>query len=112
MVVNRESMPTLLQAYQTEVGAMLVDHWQLPEIVGQTILGVVGEEVEPGARKVADIVKAAKVFSATTLEGTPFDLESLITDPAIITVNLYEEDIASLLEQAEAIRETTGALLP
>jgi HD-like signal output (HDOD) protein len=111
VVINRECMPTLLHVFQAEVGAMLVDHWQLPATVGQTILGVVGEEVEPGGQKVVDIVKAAKVFAATTLAGTPFEYESLSTDTAIIAINLFAEDIASLLERAETIGETPGALL-
>lgn len=112
VVVDRDSMQPLLESYQAQVGVMLVEQWQLPEIVGQTIFGVTATEVEPNAQSIVDIVKAAKVFATTTLAETPFELDTLIANPKIVAVNLYAEDIESLLERSETIAETTGALLP
>lgn len=112
VVVDRESMQPLLDAYHAQVGAKLVNHWQLPEIVGQTIIGLTGAEVNPSAHHIVDIVKAAKIFAIATQADNPIDPEPLITNPAIVAVNLYADDVANLLEKSGTIRETTGALLP
>lgn len=112
VAVDRESMQPLLEAYQARVGAELVEHWQLPEIVGHTIIGLTGIEVESNAQDIVNIVRAAKTFTDTTREGNTFEPEALVTNPTIVAVNLYEDDVATLLEKADTIRETTGALLP
>ena len=112
VLVDRESMQPLIHSFQTQVGVQLVDHWQLPEIVGHTITGLSGIEVDANAQGIVDIVKAAKLFAAVTIAGGVFELESLIENPEIVAVNLYSDDVASLLEKADTIRETTGALLP
>jgi HD-like signal output (HDOD) protein len=108
-----EVVIAMMDKYQTEVGSILADNWQLPAAVKHTIVGVVdkaGECTAAGAQDIVDTVKAASIFSAVTIADRNYDAAILSADTNIIHINLYTDDVDELLEKAESVHDTIGAL--
>ncbi len=108
-----EVVMALMDKYQTEVGSMLADHWQLPTAVKDTIIGVAdtaGGNVAEDAQDIVDTVKAARVFSTVTLADRNYDSAVLSADSSVMHINLYADDVEDLLKKAESVHDTIGAL--
>jgi HD-like signal output (HDOD) protein len=100
----------LIDRYQTEVGQVLAEHWQLPLAVSHTIGGVEIDGAAEGSQDIVDTIKAAKVFSACTLSNQYYDIDVLSSDNAVITLNLYVDDVKKLLEKSDSVHETIKEL--
>ncbi len=113
--VTPDMVAELMEAYQSQVGTVLSEHWQLPSAVIHTIQGVdsdgpVAGLQSNGSQDIVDTVKAARVFSACTLADRSYDADSLSADASVIDINLYTDDVQALLEKAESVHDTINAL--
>ena len=87
----------------------LSDHWLLPTAVKDTIHGVAGLG-EGSSQDIVDTVKAARIFTASTMNDRQYDADSLSADPHVVTINLYPDDVQQLLQKADSIHDTINAL--
>lgn len=109
-VVDEDLLIALMDAYQSQVGQVLSEHWQLPAAVSHTIAGVAADGVAEGSHDVVDTVKAAMVFAESTINNRSYNADELIASNAIIALNLYADDVQQLLEKADSVHETMGEL--
>lgn len=110
LTVEQDLLEQLMIAFQAEVGESLAVHWRLPSAVRYTISGIATNTVDKSAQDTVDIVRAARVFAAMTLNDKQYDADRLTSDTAITVVNLYAEDVSDLLAKAEQVHDTIGAL--
>jgi len=108
--LDLETLQCLMAKYQTRVGSELAKQWQLPVAVSQTINGIDSQGPVAGVQDIVDAIKAAQVFAAITLTDRHYDGDVLSADPAIVEVNLYSDDVEKLLNKADSIHDTLGAL--
>jgi HD-like signal output (HDOD) protein len=108
--ITPDEVSELMDNYQTEVGTVLVNYWQLPSSVSHTINGVNHDTAAEGSQDIVDTVKAARIFAAYTMADRSYDTESLTANPCIVEVNLYADDVQTLLAKADSVHETIGAL--
>lgn len=105
---------TLLDRYQAQVGAALAEQWHLPVAVLHTIRCIDSNDAavapDPGAQETVATVRAALVFSAVTQGDRVYDAEAISTNQHVIDINLYADDVQKLLEKADSIHSTIGAL--
>ena len=107
---SHELVNSIIDTYQSRAGAVLADHWKLPTAVKHTITGVDIDTAAEGSQDIVDTVKAARIFAAYSVSDRLYDVKSLSINPYIIEINLYDDDVESLLEKAESVHETIGAL--
>ena len=107
--IDRDTLDELMKKFQLEVGSMLSEYWKLPVAVGHTIAGVGGGEIA-GSEEIVNTVIAAGVFAAVTTGDRNYDVDVLSSDAKVMEVNLYPEDVEVLLDKADAVHETIGAL--
>ena len=88
----------------------MAEHWQLPLAVSHTIGGVEIDGAAEGSQDIVDTIKAAKVFSVCTLSNQYYDIDVLSSDNAVITLNLYVDDVKKLLEKSDSVYETIKEL--
>lgn len=105
-----EDVSFLMDKYQTQVGRVLAEHWQLPLPVSHTIGGVEIDGAAEGSQDIVDTIKAAKIFSACTLSNQQYDLDVLSSEKAVIALNLYTDDVKKLLEKSDSVHETIKEL--
>jgi HD-like signal output (HDOD) protein len=108
--VTPDQVSALMDKYQAEVGTVLADHWHLPTAVRHTINGVDIDVAAEGSQEIVDTVKAARVFAAYTMADRHYDADSLTANPYIVEINLYADDIQRLLDKADSVHDTIGAL--
>jgi len=104
------TLECLMTKYQARVGSELAEQWQLPVAVSQTINGIDAQGPVAGVQDIVDAIKAASVFAAITLTDRRYDGDVLSADPAIVEVNMYSDDVEKLLNKADSIHDTLGAL--
>ncbi|MFT5693363.1 MAG: HD-like signal output (HDOD) protein [Oceanicoccus sp.] len=110
IVVDIETLNVLMDKYQTVVGNNLAVHWHLPIAVSHVINGIETDKPAEGSQDIVDAIKAARVFSHTTLSDRNYDAEILSANPYVIENNLYSDDVLKLLDKAGSVHDTIGAL--
>lgn len=110
LAISSDDLSELMDHYQAEVGTLLADDWQLPLSVRHSINGVDIDTGAEGSQNIVDTIKAARVFAAYTMAGRQYDADSLTTNPCIVEINLYADDILNLLEKADSVHSALDSL--
>ena len=109
-----EAVAELVDQFQASVSAMLVETWQLPALVADTIRGVedIQQLTDPAAGTFDTVatVNAAYFMTQQLLASEPMDVESLQSEQVLVDVNFYPEDVAQLIQHAPAISDTMEVL--
>ena len=114
--ITADAVDGLMDIYQGRVGAVLAEHWQLPAAVKDTILGIDSNSASDdelqnqGSQDVIKTVKAAQVFAACTLADRHYDADCLSADDCVVDINLYADDVQTLLDKADSVHDTISAL--
>jgi len=109
-VVEMDIIETLMDRYQSLVGNKLASHWHLPVSVSHVIKGIDNAESTDGSQDVVAAIRAARVFSHITLSDRHYDADVLSANPHVVENNLYSDDVLKLLDKADSVHETIGAL--
>lgn len=109
-VVDVETVTALMNKYQRVVGSNLAMQWHLPIGVSHVINGVDSDKPAEGSQDIVEAIKAARVFSQVTLSDRQYDAELLSANPHVIENNLYSDDVLKLLDKADSVQDTIGAL--
>jgi len=113
-VLPPEGVAALVDEFQAGVSALLVEAWQLPQLVSDTIKGVenLAQVTDPAAGTVDNVatVNAAFFMTQQLLASEPMDAESLQSEQVLVDVNFYPEDVAQLVQHTAAISDTMEVL--
>lgn len=106
------SIGDFMEEFHVSVGNLLTENWKLPDQVKEAITYYKDHTYKhaPSPTKVALITCLADHLASYLLEPTLMDEETLLALPVIQDLNLYSEDVSSLLEQGETILKTLDSM--
>jgi HD-like signal output (HDOD) protein len=108
---STDEMEQVMKSYQVKVGCLLAREWHLPQSVLHTIQGVDSEAEITDSKDIVETVRAAREFANITMGDRNYADADLATNPLIIDVNLYAEDVDKLLAKTDSIHGTIEALI-
>ncbi len=112
--IASEDVAVLIDEFQAGVSAMLVEAWQLPPLVAETIKGVedLQQVADPAAGTLDNVatVNAAYFMTQQLLASEPLDAEALHSEQVLVEVNFYPDDVAQLVQHGPAISDTMEVL--
>lgn len=103
--ISHEEMSRLTDGWYLEVGGMLATEWQLPEPITESIIFFNYYEDAPNYPSEARITNAANLFATHMLERERLPEESLRAARVIQDLNLYPDDVQSLLDRLKSVEE-------
>lgn len=106
--LDRELMEQLIDRLHPSAGSLLIQKWNLPEVVGLCIENLDQPAVEGLSIPQEDALRVLQVscsLAALTETEAP-ELETLFELDCVAHLNLYPDDLQQLYTHAEAISET------
>ena len=105
----------LVEKYQQVTGLAVVEKWGMPKIVCNVIRSLDQNSLEKKdtsntVDQTASVLCGIQ-FATHMLEPDTLTLEQLSEDPILSEVNLYQDEVALLLEKQDAIRSTMESML-
>lgn len=100
----------LEQTYCQQITDNVVTKWKMPQLVIDAIRWQSGGDDASTAAKVAAVVSTSAAFSVYMLESDKIDKESLYALPALTTLNLYQDEVESLLNKVDEIKQRLQGL--
>jgi len=110
ITADHKMIVDLMDEFSVLVGTMLAEAWDLPAPVVEAIAFYQTPDLATSFAKEANIVACANEFTLTMLQDRVIDSEYLKQVSALATLNLYQEDIDSLIASEKAVKETIEAL--
>ncbi len=108
--LNGKELRQLENEYQKTVGVAVCEEWGMPSLVREVIEYLENYEEAPNGRDQAAMVYGASMFATHMLNPEQLDEESLGSQAVIEALNLYQDEVASLLEKTDAIKGTLGSM--
>lgn len=96
--------------YCQQVTDMVVTRWKMPTQVIEAIQNLDSGESAPVAAKIAATVQAATYFAHHLLAPETTSKESLLELPVLATLNLYQDEVETLLGQVDVIQQRLEGL--
>jgi putative nucleotidyltransferase with HDIG domain len=90
-----------LDALHERVGAMLADHWELPEAVAQAMGMHHADPMAESTPRVAVQTALADALAGVALERPGADPQAVLEHPALQRLSLYPDDVRALLRRSE-----------
>lgn len=111
VVIDPAAIPGLLDAHHTYVGSLIAEAWALPSQVTESIL--YHHEAPEGLSHpdAVRITRFADVLSYHLLMPEMCDDESLRRHPAVVALNLYPDDVETLLGKSEAVQQFVAGMM-
>ena len=108
--VRRDALLALVDEFHAEAGARLVTGWKLPARLGETIRYHHAPHEAPTASRTALMTLLADDLSHLTLGSGPADEEAVRNHPTLEALNMYPDELESLLARRDAVRAQVEAL--
>lgn len=99
----------VMQRCGSAAGVTLTQMWQLPGLVTKCIAHGSNFLASPDEHDAIAIIVAGKEF-AQSMKGEEIEAESVLKQDAVQFLNLYPEDIESLIELQPQVQETLDAM--
>ncbi|HWB75206.1 MAG TPA: HDOD domain-containing protein [Nannocystaceae bacterium] len=108
--IDARELDKLVGAFETEAGLLICDAWQLSAPVRAVIAYACDDGEPPEHAAQVHTVRFATELAAAVLEGRPDAAEYLAALPAAMKLNLYPEDVQSLVARGGAIASAVEEL--
>jgi putative nucleotidyltransferase with HDIG domain len=100
----------IVEAYHTHVGGLLAAQWALPSHVSESIVYHHDYLAAPTHTEAVMVTRLADLLSYHFLMPDIFNAESIFEHPVIADLNLYPDDIETLLAMRDKIQATIEAM--
>lgn len=113
IVLTEEEVIVVVDEYQQLVGANVAAHWKLPESVIETINYTEDYFAAPSISELVMIVCGGNRFATFMLDKKTkgeAELNEFKALPVMSDLNLYEDEIESLLDKTDVIKSAVEAL--
>jgi len=107
---------TTEQAHQIEerhcqtASDCVVTEWKMPQLVIEAIRCADNDEILSTGAQIAAIVSVSAQFSHYMLDPDSMERASLLTLPALTMLNLYQDEVESLLDKMDDIKQRLQGL--
>ncbi|MEC4674320.1 MAG: HDOD domain-containing protein [Nitrospirota bacterium] len=105
-----EQIDGLLHTHHAQVGSLVTESWGLPDLIKDAILYYDHYQDSTKSQKVAMITCLADYCALALLTAQGWDEPSLTQLPVIQDLNLYAEDITSLMGHEDMILKSVNAM--
>ncbi len=111
---NTEGPPTLeemeetISTYHTKIGAKICTMWGLPDMIADAVLHHHSPTASNNPSQMATIVAVTDILIRHAGIGTEAKKVDPLSEPLFYSLNLTFEQVTSLLEFAEELKENTG----
>lgn len=102
--LSTDQVHQLEQTHCQQITDNVVFKWKMPQLVIDAIRWQSGSDATIAA-KVAAVVSTSAAFSVYMLEPDKIDKDSLYVLPALTTLNLYQDEVESLLNKVDEIKQ-------
>ncbi len=109
--IDSEEVFCLIEQLQHQVAIALLKYWKLPSIIVEAVEFCNNYQQAPQYRELAATVTAAATM-ATLSQNQQLSIESLSTCTALADINLYQDEIETLLSHSEQIKTSMESLCP
>lgn len=108
--LTSDQVHELEDKYSQQVSEAVVTRWKMPELVVASVRGLREPDNSTAAGKVAAVVVAGSSFADFMLEPQRMEQEALYSLPVLAALNLYQDEVESLLGQTETIKQRLQGL--
>ncbi len=106
-----EAFSMLLDVHHVQVGALVVEKWNLPSQVKEAILYYRDYTQAPTPSAVAMVTCLADHLASYLLELAPLDAAEVENLPVVEALNLYADDMETLYAHGETILQAVDAMV-
>jgi len=108
VAISYDEVLILEQQFHVVFGEVIVQKWQMPIIVQESVQYYQNYDDAPNNRDQAMVISgAAKISTVVASEG---DIAEVLEDPVFSDLNLYEDDIERLKQQEEHVKAGVEAM--
>ena len=107
--IDQREVFQLVDVLQHDLAITLLNRWQLPPIIIEAVEYFDNYQQAPHYSVLAATVTAAALFANQCHQTVP-DQETLLNCPALVDINLYREEIETLLSHSERIGQAGESL--
>jgi HD-like signal output (HDOD) protein len=103
LTVDKQEALMLEQIHHTRFGSVIVEKWEMPIIVQESVRHYQEYEQAKSHRDQAMVIHGAAQLAAASLWPDSFPMQVVLQDAVFADLNLYEDEIEKLLGQAEKV---------
>jgi len=96
--------------YHVDFGVEIVQKWEMPTIVCESVKHYLDYGVAESKPEQAMVVYAASKAAQATLWPDEYSLEALKSDEVFADLNLYEDEIETLLDKEDLVKQGVEAM--
>ncbi|AFU98870.1 HDOD domain-containing protein [Simiduia agarivorans] len=109
--LTEQDMQLLEEKYHTPVGIAVAQRWQMPQIVCESIEFFHAYENANLAREQTTMINGGAAFATHLLKPEVLGAAALGELPVLADLNLYDDEIATLMDKKDDIKSTMEAML-
>lgn len=106
--LTRDELLAMVERNRTDVAVNLIKKWMLPDRIADTV----GNQLEsdaPEAATEAKLLSLACMLSSILMDKQEFDLPTIQKLSLVEQLNLYSEDVETVLETSQELLNTMGS---
>ena len=107
--VDQDGLLAASDALHCEVGARVVTHWSLPDRLGETIRFHHEPEAAPSCAQSAMLTRLAADLAHHLVGPREMTEDEIRSHPMLVPLNLYSDELNSILDGRETISQTVRA---
>jgi HD-like signal output (HDOD) protein len=109
-IMGEYDLQKLYNDYEGPIAQVVADEWELPQIIAEAMTHYKQFNEAPTAKEIAAIVFFASQIASHMIDPEQYNLETISTSRALEVVNLYPDEVTSLLNKAETVKSSIAAL--
>lgn len=109
--LTEADMQALETSLHTAVGVAVAQRWEMPQIVCESIEFFHDYDKATLAREQTTMINGGAAFATHLLTPDALTAKDLVAKPVLADLNLYEDEVDSLLEKKDDVKATMEAML-
>lgn len=109
--LTAQDVQLLEEKYHTPVGIAVAQRWQMPQIVCESIEFFHAYENANLAREQTTMINGGAAFATHHLKPEDLSAAALGDMPVLADLNLYDDEISTLMDKKDVIKSTMEAML-
>ncbi|BFM10452.1 hypothetical protein R50072_06050 [Simiduia litorea] len=109
--LSEDDVKQLEELYHTRVGVTVAQRWAMPQIVCESIEFFHQYEDANLAKEQTTMINGGAVFATHLLSPDQLSAANLIELPVLADLNLYDDEIETLMDKKDDIKSTMEAML-
>ncbi|MFT5420676.1 MAG: HD-like signal output (HDOD) protein [Candidatus Endobugula sp.] len=109
-IMGEYDLQKLFDEYESLIAQVVADEWGLPLIIAEAMTHYKQFNEAPTAKEIPAIVLFASQIANHMIDPELYPLETVSTSRALEVVNLYPDEVSTLLNKVETVKSSIAAL--